>query len=82
LELRFDHSSESGIQKLKALDQLRIFTRKLKTRRSFSRRMVENHPGKSSGGVGDGELGFHLLAVRMSGKEMGEDRGMKAEWNP
>ena len=41
--------------------------------------MVENHPGRSSGGIGDGELGFHLLAARMSGKEMGERQGYEGE---
>lgn len=41
--------------------------------------MVENHPGRSSGGTGDGELGFHLLAARMSGKEMGERQGYEGE---
>jgi hypothetical protein len=40
--------------------------------------MVENHPGRSSGGIGDGELGFHLLAARMSGK-MGERQGYEGE---
>jgi hypothetical protein len=45
-----------------ALDHLRIFTRKLKTRRSFSRRMVENHPGKKQWGSWGRRIGLPPLS--------------------